>query len=433
MNRFGRLLGLIVAIGGFAAAHVLVQVGNAQVPPLPTVSVTTPVPVPTVTSPVPAPPPPTVTVPTVPVPAPPPPTPTHRRRRHPLCLRHRRPRRFCAVRPRASACSPAGAERSVRDDRPGPAEHPEDGTTRPWRPVDRVTKPSSGSSFCDWIKPGQATPGGSPTPTPAGGSVVMIAGSPAGCSAGGCDTGPAKRQPKGGIGSAEAGRAQAEDAEPRQCSARLHPRSGGPPLPDRARPGAVMPGSRRHPSQGTQRPQLRQLRRPCPGPQARPGRLPDLAFADPAVRPGAPTEFVRVVSPRRSVPLPDSARNRPATRLREPATFSTPWIELVGAIPPASRHARPERPIAQVASAQKKTSPTGTMKKRRASSRTSARSAATPPSSRSSRSPYWCSSAALARHGRARDEVPARQLESLTAVGRSSGDPLFHTRSRGAV
>ena len=108
MNRLGRLLGVIVAIGGFAAAHVLVQVGNAQVPPLPTVSVTTPVPVPTVTSPVPAPPPPTVTVPTVPVPAPPPPTPT--------------------LPPTPTPSVPgslAGAERSVRADLgPDPTEPP---------------------------------------------------------------------------------------------------------------------------------------------------------------------------------------------------------------------------------------------------------------------------------------------------------------------
>ena len=42
MKWFGRLLGLIVALSGFAAAHVLVQTGSAQIPPVPTVSVTVP-------------------------------------------------------------------------------------------------------------------------------------------------------------------------------------------------------------------------------------------------------------------------------------------------------------------------------------------------------------------------------------------------------
>ena len=69
--------------------------------------------------------------------------------------------------------------------------------------------------------------------------------------------------------------------------------------------------------------------------------------------PSAPTEYVRVVSPRRSVPLPDSSPKPACNEASKPATFSTPWIQLVSAIPPASSTARPERPIAQVASAQK--------------------------------------------------------------------------------
>lgn len=68
--------------------------------------------------------------------------------------------------------------------------------------------------------------------------------------------------------------------------------------------------------------------------------------------PRAPTEYVRVVSPRRTVPLPDSAR-KPSCGASEPATFATSWIELVEGIPPAASPVRPERPIAQVASAQK--------------------------------------------------------------------------------
>lgn len=74
MSRIGRLLALILALAGFAAARALAPAGHAQVP-LPTVTVTTP------SLPAPLPPPPTVTIaptvstPTVttpPAPAPPP-------------------------------------------------------------------------------------------------------------------------------------------------------------------------------------------------------------------------------------------------------------------------------------------------------------------------------------------------------------------------
>lgn len=75
MTRFGRLLGLIVAVSGFAAAHVLVQTGSAmELPPVTTVNITVPT-LPTPTVPVPPPPTPTVSVPSLPtptVPAPPP-------------------------------------------------------------------------------------------------------------------------------------------------------------------------------------------------------------------------------------------------------------------------------------------------------------------------------------------------------------------------
>ena len=72
MIRFGRLILFVVAIGGFVSAHALVQTGNAMEVPVPTVTVPS-LPVPTITTPtVPSLPTPTVTVPTVP--APPPPT-----------------------------------------------------------------------------------------------------------------------------------------------------------------------------------------------------------------------------------------------------------------------------------------------------------------------------------------------------------------------
>ena len=76
MIRLGRLALLLVAIGGFVSAHALVQKGNAAEVPVPTVTVPS-LPLPTTTTPtVPSLPAPTVTVPTLPAPptttAPPP-------------------------------------------------------------------------------------------------------------------------------------------------------------------------------------------------------------------------------------------------------------------------------------------------------------------------------------------------------------------------
>jgi len=75
MKWFGRLFCLVVAVSGFAVAQLLAQEGNAAVPTLPTVSVTVPtVPVPTVTTPtLPVP---SVPTPTVPIPVPSTPSPT---------------------------------------------------------------------------------------------------------------------------------------------------------------------------------------------------------------------------------------------------------------------------------------------------------------------------------------------------------------------
>jgi hypothetical protein len=75
---------------------------------------------------------------------------------------------------------------------------------------------------------------------------------------------------------------------------------------------------------------------------------------------GAPTLSVRVVSARRSVPLPDAARKPSCSEPSEPATFSTPWIQLVEATQSALKSApRQERPAAQVASAQRNDPPDG--------------------------------------------------------------------------
>ena len=74
-----------------------------------------------------------------------------------------------------------------------------------------------------------------------------------------------------------------------------------------------------------------------------------------SVTPGAPSEYVRVVSPRQAVPLPDSV---PAPSCAEataaPPGFTTTWVSLVRAIPTAATRAPgSKRPTAQIASAQK--------------------------------------------------------------------------------
>ena len=52
--------------------------------------------------------------------------------------------------------------------------------------------------------------------------------------------------------------------------------------------------------------------------------------------PGAPTAYVRVVSPRRSLPLPDSARKPSCNDAASPATDSTGRILIAGATPAVS-------------------------------------------------------------------------------------------------
>ena len=105
MKWFGRLFCLVAAVGGFAAAHLLAQDGKAAIPTVPTVSVTVPtLPVPTVTTPtLPVP---SVPTPTVPIPVPSTPVPTVPR--HP---RRRRGSPGCATAP--------GRDPAARDNQSG--------------------------------------------------------------------------------------------------------------------------------------------------------------------------------------------------------------------------------------------------------------------------------------------------------------------------
>ena len=120
-----------------------------------------------------------------------------------------------------------------------------------------------------------------------------------------------------------------------------------------------MPGRRLHPRQGAHGPKSVTFAGRVQGRRLDPGVYLISLSQTRQFAPSAPTQYVRVVSPRRSVPLPDSARKPACNEASEPTTFSTPWIQLVRAIPQASSTARPKRPTAQVASAQKHDEPDG--------------------------------------------------------------------------
>ena len=363
MNRLGRLLGVIVAIGGFAAAHVLVQVGNAQVPPLPTVSVTTPVPhgdvsrpsaatadrdgsdgagsgstaanadrasAPTPTLPTP---PPTPAVP-VPVPSPaprpaPPPAPT-----------------VPSV-PTSAPALPSIPRAVTAPTAAGPSAVPS------------AVHSATGSSA------GQSASGGTSTPTPAGDSVVVIAGSPATSSGGGSTPTQRSASSRAVLGARKLG---ARELKMRNRvsvqldftlarTARLFLIVRGP-TPSCKTVGFIsVTGRKGHNTVA--------FAGRVQGHRLEPGVYlislsPTRQFA-----PGAPTEHVRVVSPRRTIPLQNSTRKPTCNEASGPAAYATSWIELVEAtrrrrvLPGRSGRLRRSHPL-------RRTNPAETMKRRRA-------------------------------------------------------------------
>lgn len=153
MKWFGRLFCLIVAASGFAAAHLLAQEGNAAVP-VPTVSLTVPtLPVPTLTTPtlpVPSVPTPTVSVP-VPVPSVPTPTvplpPPSTTTPPPVRLPPVPPRPPVTTRP---APTPAPARPTTSTTITVPSQPPAGGASTPpstgYTPAPSSSSSSSGSS-----------------------------------------------------------------------------------------------------------------------------------------------------------------------------------------------------------------------------------------------------------------------------------------------
>ena len=329
MNWFGRLLGLIVALSGFAAAHLLVQTGSAQIPPVPTVSVTVPtVSVPTVSVPTVPPP----TTPTVPVPSTPTPTVTVPVPSAPVPT-------VPAPTPTTVVPPPVRLPPSVTV--PPPAPTPPTTTTT-------ATAGSAGSapSATPGTSAGTSSPSrGTATPPPSGSS-----GSSTSTSSGGQSYSAGRNE-----GSRSTARSRTRPLEarahrsPRRVSVRLAfvlPRAErlflivrGPapscriagyiPVRGRKGPNTVLFAGRVH------------------GRRLEPGIYLLSLSPNRRLVPGAPTEYVRVVSQRRSLPLPDSAREPSCSEAAVLATDPTARILLAEALPQTAT----ARPTARVAGA----------------------------------------------------------------------------------
>ena len=299
MTRLGRLLSVIVALAGFATAHVLAQEGQAmQLPTLTAPTLTTPtLTTPTLTTP-------TVTTPTVSVPLPPPPAPA--------------PTPTVSVPTVSVPPRPAPAPAPAPAPTPAPAPAP----ALPAVSVPTVTQPGAAaqpkpgtpsSTPSSSVKPGSSPPEG---PVVLAGSGASPSGSASGSAASGTPATAASGRRSAPRAAAPGQRLAAKVLRTkRRVSVRLTfalPAAGrvflvvrGPApscrvagyIPVRGRRGAnvVAFSGRVH------------------GRRLEPGVY--LISISPTRRPveGAPTEYVRVVSPKRSVPLPDTAR-KPSCR-----------------------------------------------------------------------------------------------------------------------
>ena len=389
MKWFGRLFCLVVAVGGFAAAHLLAQEGNAAVP-VPTVSVTVP---------------------------------THarpdgddadpagavRRRRRRCPRRRHRPCRY----PPPSTTAPPPVRLPPVETRPPVTTRPAP-TPRPARPTTSTTitvpsqPPARGTS---------PPPSSSYTPSPA--STSSGAQSPS-ASSSARPSATARPQTEDVRGESPA------VAEPRQRPARLRAAEGGPAVRGRPRPGSLVPDRRVHPGAWAQGCQHRLLRRPGARTPPRAGRLPALALDEPPPRSGrgdgvrprrlAPPLGSTARAGARSPPAATSqARPRPTRSSgrcspeAQPKTSKPrPTASLAGtavAKPDGRRERRRRLGPARVGCARR-----GHGRRRRAAVRRDRR--------------LDDRRGAPADDARARDPVPARQLEP---VGRSHG-PLLAPR-----
>lgn len=313
MPWIGKLLGLITALGGFAAAYGFVG-AEAQVLPPPTLSVTVP------TLPVPPPPPPTVTV-TTPVPVPPPPT---------------------LPAPVPPPPPPPAAVSSVTSAVTSSVTPPRAGTTTP------VSTPgtSAGAS------------GGAGAPSTSGPSNSSPSAGPAAWSGGE----PAARQP---TGRARQNRVEAKTQRSKNgVSVKLEFT-----LPEARRVFLIVRGPAPScrivgviPFRGRKGENAASFAGRVRGRMLEPGVY--LLTISPKRRllPGAHTEYARVASPRRTVPLAESAKkptcsaaqalaadptarflgSEPATAVAAPTTTARPAAPLRPPITPAPERIGPD-------------------------------------------------------------------------------------------
>lgn len=309
MNWLGKVLGLVVAACGFVTAHVVVQSGNAMgLQQVPTVSLTVPTlpPTPTVTTPVP--------VPTVPVPPPPSTT---------------------AV-PTVPTTPPVVLE-------PSPVPPP----------AVTVTVASTGGS----TPPGAAPPAGAtPTPTPAP--------APARSSGvgGGSDSGSGSGSSAGTGQAARGGYTRPSSAKPRSkaLEARIRRSQNRVSvlltfrLPSASRVFLLLRGPAPScrvagyvPVRGRKGANRIFFTGRVHGRRLEPGVYEVSLSPSRRLLPGAPREYVRVVSPRRSIPLPASVP-RPSCGAALPlGADPTARMLLRETIRPAARPSAPLRPPLQ--------------------------------------------------------------------------------------
>lgn len=323
MTRLGKWLGLIVAVCGFAAAHVVVQAGSAMQLPVPTPTVTVPpVPAPTVPVPPPVPPPTTPTV-TVPVPPPPPPAPVPPPTTTPVPV-------------------PAPPPPPVPPVLPAPPTAPTippASTSQPSTPP--VTAPSASGGAASRPE-GSAQAPGDPAPPPGSSPVASSGSAPTAGSAASASAAPRAAVRSRAL---EARRLKTRN----RVSVRLTfslPRADRVflivrgPAPDCEIAGYIPVRGRKGINKVTFAGRVL-------GRLLEPGIYLISVSTSRRLAPAAATEPVRVISPRRSVPLADSARKPSCNDAGGLATNTAARIALGGFVPviaaPTVRPAQPSR------------------------------------------------------------------------------------------
>lgn len=338
MTRLGKWLGLITALCGFATAHVLVQGGSAMQLPVPTSSVTVP-PVPAPTLPVP--PPPTLTTPTVPVP--PPPTPTVSVPPAPVPA---------PPAPKPPVPVPPAPKPPAPTPVPAPPVLPAP-PAAPGVPSVSTSQPSTPSATPPSALPGTAAQpsGRSQAPGEPAPPVALSGAPPA----------PSSTPVPAARGTSSGGVAQRATTQPRTLEARRLKRGNRISvrlrfrLPKADRVFLIVRGPAPScrivgyiPVRGRKGVNDVAFVGRVNGRRLEPGTYLISLSTSRRLVPDAATEYVRVVSPRRSLPLPDSAPKPSCTDSTVLVTATTAQLVLPESLPaiatPTVRPAQPTRP-----------------------------------------------------------------------------------------